>query len=151
MKLNSDKKSYCLFGNFYVCSYSCRHKGRGDSRNIFSDVTRVTEDGFYRLGTAEDILKQRYARSQLSLCLKNLIRIEDIPDRVNHLRSVAFAQSSGKSQRFVKCMCKTKRQNMKRICMRKVMKCNSKCLSKLPSCGKLIFISYFFIQKFCFL
>lgn len=128
-----------------MCSYSCRHKGRGDSRNIFSDATRVTEDGFYRLGTTGDILKQRYAISQLSLCLKNLIRIEDIPDHVNPLRLVAFAQSSGNSQRFVKCMWKTKCQNMKRICMKNVMKCYSKCLSKLPSCGKLILISYFFI------
>ncbi|XP_078509625.1 KRAB-A domain-containing protein 2-like [Lissotriton helveticus] len=49
-------------------------KGWGDSRNL------VTEDGFYRLGTAQGILKQLYAISQFTVCPKNLMRIEDVPD-----------------------------------------------------------------------
>lgn len=53
---------------------------RGDSHNILAVVMSVTEDGFYRLGTTESILKQRYGRSHFILWYKNLIRIEDIHD-----------------------------------------------------------------------
>ncbi|GBO23460.1 hypothetical protein AVEN_18634-1 [Araneus ventricosus] len=70
-------------------------KGRGDARNILAVLISVTEDGFYRLGTSEGILKQLYERSQFTLCPENLLRIENIPDYEIPLRSVAIAQSSG--------------------------------------------------------
>lgn len=76
-------------------------------------VMSVTEDAFCQIGTSEGVLKQLYARSQFSLCPKNLLRIKGSPDDEISLRSVAVAQFSGNSQGFVKCICKTKCQNMK--------------------------------------
>jgi hypothetical protein len=54
-------------------------------------VISVTEDGFYQLGTSERILKRLYARSQITLWPKNLLRIEDIPDCEISLQSAAIA------------------------------------------------------------
>ena len=39
-------------------------KRRGELRNILAIVMSVTEDGFYKLGTTNRLLKQLYTRSQ---------------------------------------------------------------------------------------
>lgn len=85
----------------------------------------VTKDGFYRFGTTEGILKQLYARSQLTLYPKNELINEDIPNQKIHLWLVAIVRCNG--QGYVLCICKTKCQNMKCLPMRKILKCNSKC------------------------
>ena len=111
-------------------------KGRGDPRNVLAVVMNVTEDGFYRLGTERGILNQLYARSQFSVCQKGLLKVEDVPGHEIPLRSAATAQSTGTGQGFLRCMCKTKCQNNKCLCLKKKIKCNSKCHSSLPCCNK---------------
>ncbi|GFX85127.1 KRAB-A domain-containing protein 2 [Trichonephila clavipes] len=65
-------------------------------------------ESFYRLAISEGLLKQLYAKSQFTLCSKNLLRVKDIPDHEILLLSVEIAHSSGGGVGFVKCMCKTK-------------------------------------------
>ncbi|KFD69436.1 hypothetical protein M514_07937 [Trichuris suis] len=70
-------------------------RGRGDARNLLAVGMSVTEKGFYRLGTAQGVLNQLYARSGFTPCRKELIRIEDVPNQEIPLRSAAIAQSTG--------------------------------------------------------
>lgn len=52
---------------------------------------------------------------------------EDINDQEIPVLSVAVVQSTGNGQGFIKFMCETKCQNIKRLCLKQVRKCNSKC------------------------
>ncbi|XP_022194657.2 KRAB-A domain-containing protein 2-like [Nilaparvata lugens] len=111
-------------------------KGKGDLRNVLAVVMEVTEDGFYKLGTKNGILKQLYSRSQFTVCKNNFIRAEDVPELKTGLCSAANAQSCGSGQGFVKCTCKTKCQTKKCACVKNNRQCNSKCHSALPCCNK---------------
>lgn len=111
-------------------------RGKGDLRNILAVVMDVTEDGFYKIGTANGVLKQLYARSQFTVCKKRLMSVEDVPDQETGLRTAAAAQSCGSGQGFVKCNCKTKCQTKKCACVKNKRQCNSKCHSSLPCCDK---------------
>ncbi|XP_043476064.1 uncharacterized protein LOC122507427 [Leptopilina heterotoma] len=82
-------------------------KGRGDARNILALVMEVADDGFYRLGTRNGILKQLYSRSQFSPCRTKMLNIEDRQkEKEVSLRTVATKHSLGTGQGFVKCSCK---------------------------------------------
>ncbi|KFD45721.1 hypothetical protein M513_13399 [Trichuris suis] len=111
-------------------------RGRGDARNLLAVVMSVTENGFYRLGTAQGVLNQLYARSGFTTCRKELIRIEDVPNQEIPLRSAAIAQSTGSGQGFVRCTCKNKCQTMRCSCVKEKIKCNSKCHSSIPCRNK---------------
>ena len=137
MKMDTDKKfPPASLGDTVRVPIPDVDKGRGDPRNVLAVVMNVTEDGFYRLGTERGILNQLYARSQFSVCQKDLLKVEDVPDHEIPLRSAATAQSTGTGQGFLRCMCKTKCQNYKCLCLKKKIKCNSKCHSSLPCCNK---------------
>jgi hypothetical protein len=101
-------------------------KGRGDAGNILAIIMRVTEDGFYQLGTTKGILKQLYARSQFTLCQKTFLSVEDVPHEEISLRTVATLKSTGSGQGFIKCTCKGKCHNWKCFCVGGNMLCNSK-------------------------
>ncbi|KAF0703723.1 SCAN domain-containing protein 3-like, partial [Aphis craccivora] len=78
-------------------------KGRGDARNILAVVIEVTDDGYYQLGTKEGLLKSLYSRSQITICQKNLIAIEEVPrENTFALRTIATQQSTGPGQGFFK-------------------------------------------------
>ncbi|XP_046683489.1 uncharacterized protein LOC124369516 [Homalodisca vitripennis] len=77
MKANSDKKFPPVTKGVTVrVPIPDVDKGRGDLRNILAVVMDTTEDGFYKLGTANGVLKQLYARSQFTVCQKSLVRLE---------------------------------------------------------------------------
>jgi hypothetical protein len=74
MKFDSDKKFPPVpVGSTVRVPIPDVDKGRGDSRNILAIVMNVTEDGFYRIGTTQGILKQLYAISQFTVCRNNYI------------------------------------------------------------------------------
>lgn len=66
MKSNSDK-----FPPF--------SKGRGDLWNILEVVISVSEDCFYRSGTASGILKSLFARSKFTVYSKKMMQLEGVP------------------------------------------------------------------------
>ncbi|GFO40112.1 integrase core domain protein [Plakobranchus ocellatus] len=68
----------------------------------------MIEDGFYRLGTGQEILNQLYARAESNVCSKELMRAGDVRDHETSLPSAATYQFTGSSQGFVRCICKTK-------------------------------------------
>ncbi|KFD53316.1 hypothetical protein M513_05797 [Trichuris suis] len=107
-----------------------------DARNLLAVVMNVTENGFYRLGTAQGVLNQLYARSGFTPCRKELVRIEDVPNQEIRLRSAAIAQSTGSDQGFVRCTCENKCQTMRCSYVKKKIKCNSKCHSSIPCRNK---------------
>ncbi|KFD49691.1 hypothetical protein M514_09388 [Trichuris suis] len=111
-------------------------RGQVDARNLLAVVMSVTENGFCRLGTAQGVLNQLYARSGFTPCRKELIRIEDVPNQEIPVRSTAIAQSTGSGQGFVRCTCKNKCQTMRCSCVKKKIKCNSKCHSSIPCSNK---------------
>ncbi|XP_060848294.1 KRAB-A domain-containing protein 2-like isoform X2 [Rhopalosiphum padi] len=112
-------------------------KGRLDARSILAIVLEVTSDGFYRLGTRDGILKQLYARSQFTVCQKKLLQIDEVPIETEvALRTVAKEQSTGTGQGFFKCICKTKCQNKKCICLKNNVLCTSKCHFSTTCCNK---------------
>ncbi|KFD62379.1 LOW QUALITY PROTEIN: hypothetical protein M514_25502 [Trichuris suis] len=111
-------------------------RGQVDARNLLAVVMSVTENGFCRLGTAQGVLNQLYARSGFTPCRKELIRIEDVPNQEIPVRSTAIAQSTGSGQGFVRCTCKNKCQTMRCSCVKKKIKCNSKCHSSIPCRNK---------------
>ncbi|KHJ41552.1 hypothetical protein D918_08404 [Trichuris suis] len=76
-------------------------RGQVDARNLLAVVMSVTENGFCRLGTAQGVLNQLYARSGFTPCRKELIRIEDVPNQEIPVRSTAIAQSTGSGQGFL--------------------------------------------------
>ncbi|KAL4120194.1 hypothetical protein QTP88_012924 [Uroleucon formosanum] len=97
------------------------NRGRGDPRSVIAVVLEITEDGFC-------ILKQLYARSQLTTCSENLISLSDIPqEKQISLRSAATEQSIGNGQGFFKCTCITKCTTNRCICRKNGVLCNSKC------------------------
>uniref|UniRef100_A0A0A9W4T5 Ribosomal RNA small subunit methyltransferase H n=1 Tax=Lygus hesperus TaxID=30085 RepID=A0A0A9W4T5_LYGHE len=95
MKCESDKKFPAVpAGTTVRLPIPDLDKGRGDLRNVLAVIMSVTEDGFYRLGTADGILKQLlYARSQSTVCPKKLMYSEDVPQKTTTLRTTAIAQS----------------------------------------------------------
>ncbi|GFO14781.1 integrase core domain protein [Plakobranchus ocellatus] len=111
-------------------------KGRGDSRNLFAVVLNMTEDGFYHLGTDQGVLKQLYARAEFTVCPKEQMKAEDVPDNEIALRSAPTYKFTGSDQGFVRLMCKTKGQTMRCLSVKKKINCNSKCHSSLPCCNK---------------
>lgn len=90
MKLNSDKKfPPAHLGDTVRVPIPDFDKGKGDSRNVLAVVMKVSEDGFYQLGTVNGILKQLYSRSQFTVCPKKLVQVEDVPNHEIVLRRAA--------------------------------------------------------------
>lgn len=111
-------------------------RGRGDHRNILAVVKEVTEDGFYKLGTSNGILKSLYSRAQFTVCPKQLINERDTPNCEIPLRTAAASESLGGGQGFKKCYCKNKCITKRCICVRSNLKCSSKCHGTSPCCNK---------------
>ena len=132
MKFDSDKKFPPVpVGSTVRVPIPDVDKGRGDSRNILAIVMNVTEDGFYRIGTTQGILKQLYARSQFTVCRKNFISMKDVPNQ-----SAAISQSNGSGQGFVRCHCKRKCKTNICHCLKRKLKCTSKCHDSLSCFNK---------------
>ena len=112
-------------------------RAKGDARSVLAVVLEVVDEGFYRLGTRDGVLKQLYARSQFSYCSQNIIKESEVPvDKEVALRTVATYQSSGSGQGFFKCTCHTKCQTLKYRCKKNNVLCNSKCHNSLSCCNK---------------
>ncbi|XP_050499952.1 KRAB-A domain-containing protein 2-like [Diabrotica virgifera virgifera] len=112
-------------------------RGRGDARSILGVVLDVVDNGFYRIGTRDGVLKQLYARSQFNTCPVNIIKEDEIPmEKTLTLRTVATTQSTGSGQGFFKCSCNKKCQTKKCYCIKNNVLCNSKCHKALSCCNK---------------
>ncbi|KAF0755998.1 SCAN domain-containing protein 3-like [Aphis craccivora] len=72
------------------------------------NLASVTDDGYYQLGTMEELLKSLYSRSEFTICQKNLIVIKEVPRKNTYaLRTIATQQFTGTGQGFIKYTFKT--------------------------------------------
>ena len=111
-------------------------RSKGDPPNVLAMVLEVHENGLYRLGTRDGILKNLYARSQFSVCKENLLSESDIPNEEFSLRTIANAQSLGNGQGMLKCTC-TKGCNTKKCtCKKANLLCNSRCQNSTSCCNR---------------
>ena len=112
-------------------------RGRAEFRNLKAVVIDVKENGLYKLGTTDGLLKQLYSRSQFMPCVNKFLNINDVPkEKEVCLRETARYQSLGDGQGFLKCSCKTSCTNARCKCKKKGFKCNSKCHNSEPCTNK---------------
>ena len=82
-------------------------RSRSDHRNVLAVIMSV-EDGFYRLGTVNEVLKQLYNRNEFEVCKQNFLNLDDVKKETEiTLRGAAGKNSvSGTTQGYVRCHCK---------------------------------------------
>ncbi|KAK5639434.1 hypothetical protein RI129_011926 [Pyrocoelia pectoralis] len=80
------------------------------------------------LGTPSGVLDKLYARNKFQTAEHNFIEIDNVPSEQLTLRTAAAVDSQSK-QGFVKCECKKNCENKRCNCLKKLVKCNSKCHS----------------------
>lgn len=71
----------------------------------------ITPDNFVKLDTHshDGILKQLYAKSQFQFCFERFLELEDVPDKVTSLCSVASSEAQSNGQGFTRCICTKER------------------------------------------
>lgn len=115
-------------------------RGRTDARSVLAVVIDKTDDDFYTLGTRQGVINGLYSRSQIGLCPKKLVFINEVPkDKSISLRFIAIGQSiehGGHGQGFKKCHCKTQCQTKKCACHKQALLCSSKCHHSLSCANK---------------
>lgn len=114
-------------------------RGKTDPRNILAVVIEVTEDGCYRLGTKNGVLKQLYARNQFDPCKESFLSVEEVPkEKEVSLRQTASVLSDGNGQGFQRCNCSqsTRCNTNKCNCKKRGLLCNSKCHGSATCCNK---------------
>ncbi|GFT76297.1 CRC domain-containing protein [Trichonephila clavipes] len=89
-----------------IIGFNCRRPSRMPLISQKNKKEKASVVGFFRLGPRDGRVKQLYSRSQFSICQRELISIEEVPNIDSTLRSVATAQSYGTGQGFKKCSCK---------------------------------------------
>ena len=75
--------------------------GRAEFRNVAGVVTNVDDDGGYRIGTSQGILKGKYARAEFIPSIGTFLKQSDVPDK-----QVAKVDSMGDGQGYIRCNCK---------------------------------------------
>ena len=111
-------------------------KEQDDLCNTLAVVISVTEDGIYRFGTSEGILKQVYERSQFILCLRTCLKLKIFLSlkffsvQLQLLVQIEAAEDSSN-------VCVKQCQNVKCLCKSNLMKCNPKCYLNQPCCNKV--------------
>lgn len=137
MKIESDSKySFIEKGSIVTVPVPFLDRGKGDAKNIIGVVMEVTADNYYKIGTINGILSQLYSRNQIAACKSNLLRTEDVPDKICTLRTASNKQSRFGGQGFVRCNCVKKCTDAKCQCRKKELKCNSKCHKALDCTNK---------------
>lgn len=111
-------------------------RNKADLANVLAYVLKVTDEGFYQLGTRNGILKQLFARSQFTVCEEELLTKDDLPTNEASLRTIATAQSVGDGQGMQKCSCRSKCETNKCSCKKNKFLCNSRCHQSLACCNK---------------
>ncbi|KAG8188211.1 hypothetical protein JTE90_021232 [Oedothorax gibbosus] len=77
MNLMSDKSHSEASVGFTVRSASlCAvpEGGKGDAKSILDIIRKITEEGFFQLGTRNGRIKQLYSRSQFNACELNYFK-----------------------------------------------------------------------------
>ena len=99
-------------------------RGPCDPKNLLVVVLRQ-EDWLYTVGCREGVVISKFTAADLSPIYQILINADNVPDICLSLRT-ATAKAIG-GQGYVKCQCKTQCLSGRCSCLKKEMKCNSRC------------------------
>lgn len=104
-------------------------RGRAAPRNVMAVVMEWKEDSnLYKLGTPSGVFEKLYARNEFQVADHRFIDMENVPEKKLTLRTVAAKDSQSK-QGFVRCGCKNNCATKRCNCLKKEVRCNSKCHS----------------------
>ena len=104
----------------------CVDRGRADPANLIGVVLN-TDDGKYRIGTTAGCIDKHFSLGQVEKCAQNLLKQENIPDRVLRLRSAVAEESVATGQSFIQCNCKIGCHGGRCKCRKQEILCNSRC------------------------
>ena len=99
-------------------------RGPTDPKNLLVVILK-DEGGLYTVGCREGILKPKFTVADLSAIQQPLIKFEEVPN-VNLSIRTATAKATG-GQGYTKCQCTTPCTSGRCSCLRKEIKCNSRC------------------------
>ena len=85
----------------------------------------MEQNGVYIVGYREEILAPKFTAADLSAIKQPLIKSEEVPDICLSIRT-ATARATG-GQGYTKCQCTTQCTSGRCSCLRKKIKCNSRC------------------------
>ncbi|XP_068235537.1 uncharacterized protein [Palaemon carinicauda] len=104
-------------------------RGKDDPRNVVHVILVRNENGMYRIGVGDGILKGRYSRSYFDICRHQLKSIDEVSaDKDIGLRQAVQQSSMFGGQGYAKCNCTAgKKQCQTNRCKSyKGRKCNSR-------------------------
>ena len=92
------------------------------SKNLMGVIMDKNED-LYAIGTDQGRLESRYTRNQFDVCPTKLQKIDSVPDSV-----ISQTTAMQNASMFVLQSCKCKNcSNLRCLCKRAKMRCNSRC------------------------
>ena len=92
------------------------------SKNLMGVIMDKNED-LYAIGTDQGRLESRYTRNQYDVCPTKLQKIDSVPDSV-----ISQTTAMHNASMFVLQSCKCKNcSNLRCLCKRAKMRCNSRC------------------------
>ena len=99
-------------------------RGPTDPKNLLVVILKE-EEGLYTVGCREGILRPKFTPADLSGIKQSLIKSEEVPHICLSIRT-ATARATG-GQGYIKCQCTTQCTSGRCSCLRKEIKCNSRC------------------------
>ncbi|XP_076056171.1 uncharacterized protein LOC143034113 [Oratosquilla oratoria] len=99
-------------------------RGPTDPRNLLVVVLKEN-DGLHTVGCREEIIGPKFTATDLCAIKQPLIKPEEVPDICLSIRTATVRGTGG--QGYVKCQCTTQCTSQWCSCLRKKLKCNSRC------------------------
>ncbi|XP_076047343.1 uncharacterized protein LOC143028870 [Oratosquilla oratoria] len=99
-------------------------RGPTDPRNLLVVVLKEN-DGLHTVGCREEIIGPTFTATDLCAIKQPLIKPEEVPDICLSIRTATVRGTGG--QGYVKCQCTTQCTSQWCSCLRKKLKCNSRC------------------------
>ncbi|XP_076066149.1 uncharacterized protein LOC143039790 [Oratosquilla oratoria] len=108
-------------------------RGPTDPKNLLV-VALKENDGLYTVGCREGIIGTKFTAADLCAIKQLLIKPEEVPNISLSIRTATARGTGGQS--YVKCQCTTQCTSQWCRCLRRKLKCNSRCHPG-RSCKKL--------------
>ena len=100
-------------------------RGPTDPRNMLVVVLKEQDGLLYTVGCREGILGPKFTAADLSAIEQPLIKAEEVSDVCLSIRTATSRAPGG--QGYTKCQCTTQCTSGPCSCLRKKLKCNSRC------------------------
>jgi hypothetical protein len=136
LKASNKKFKDAIVGQNVTVKIPDVDRGRNCPRNIIAVVLETMENGLYKLGTSDGVLKKAYSRNEFQLCSTSFVTVNECQPSSSLSLRTAAAVSSGSNQGFTKCNCNSKCDTKRCFCVKRGVLCNSKCHGSNPCKNK---------------